>query len=125
MLDISRNHFPEGRASPHANLAPFIGSTFGGVARTPVLRGMRCPEGTGLSGQLNPDGPYAGLTRRAGNNTSSLTTASPQVNSPTRASQGCCARMEVLGHQDPADKQAVRLLQDFFDRTSSICSGAL
>jgi hypothetical protein len=38
-----------------------LGTSFGGLAQSPALWGLRCPEGTRSAGQLNPAGPYAAL----------------------------------------------------------------
>jgi hypothetical protein len=116
------------------------GGLVGGLTQTPVFCGLRCPEGTGLSGRLNPADPSAGWRIRPGalcRDVCALpgdgcavreiipprrggTTASPQGNSPTHTSRGCCARIEVLGHQDPADEQAVHLLPDFFQALDEV-----
>ena len=68
--------------------------------------------------------------RRAGNNTSSLTTASPRGNRPTHSSRDCCActpvqqQMEVVGHEDPADEQAVHLPADFLEALDEVLTKA-
>jgi hypothetical protein len=91
------------------------GNLTNGLAQTPAFWGLRCPEGTGSSGLLNPAGPYAEPTCLADNKTASSTKATPQAISPSPSSRGSGAAREVLGHQHPADEQAVDLLPDFFE----------
>jgi hypothetical protein len=63
--------------------------------QTPGFWSPRRPEGTGLSGPLSPVDPCGARTGHSSSNTTRLTTANPQANSPARAGPGYCAGSSV------------------------------